>query len=243
MTLDKIIPLAREIPRNYKMSSADFFPSKPSIDYVSACNTTDPQYEGSCAARASCNHIETMSRMAHKERSPFRTGKQLNAAKLYWEARKHWYPRNWQSDEGLPLRGALDVAILKGIVPSDTHVVEVDPTPVAIRDALDHGTMIQGHLVGDNWGNVDRKTGIIHGYVQQPVGGHATHLIGQSPRAASIYTVCQNSWPDWGRNGDGLFLMPWDVWFNGFQPVYDGPYQLRFGPMWVDWKIPEQWII
>lgn len=213
------------------------------IDWLSCIIPSDDQKEGSCVARATCCVIEALIRLRCGP-TAIPVGFQLDAESLYWAARERFYKDH--SDGGLQLTMAAAVAIEDwGIMPADTRIHRVPADIPSIVKALHTAPLIQAHAIGTNWekeqvGDVGRiPYQDLRGKI---VGYHATCLAGYMRRSVNDLILTANSWsPAWKWNGIGV--MDWLTWWEGYRYLGDGPYLIEPGIGWQHWNRWEKYIV
>lgn len=166
---------------------------------------TDNQHNlPACAGFATANWIECMLR-ARQGRQCLKPGEQIDGEAIWRKARKMFWSHEKEDDGGLFMDQGFKAAIALGILPPETVVSMRDVGIAELSVILRRQPVLQGTQVSVAWNNPSKVNGQIREAMPDPLGGHATCIIGVLEQDKNLYVLFQNSWGErWGWNGYGL---------------------------------------
>lgn len=188
---------------------------------------TDNQHNlPACAGFATANWIECMVRSYHGK-TAISQGQQIDGEAIWRKARQMFWSHEPVEGGGLFMDQGFKAAISLGILPPTTVVTMRDANLAELSRLLKYQPVLQGTQVSNGWNNPDKQNGQIWDSHPDPLGGHATCIIGVLKQNDTRYVLFQNSWGDkWGWNGYGLLtekqwidslisplssaILPWD---------------------------------
>jgi hypothetical protein len=180
-------------------------PIMPYSGWTNYTIITDNQHNlPACAGFATANWIECMIR-SKQSRNALKKGEQINGEAIWRKARKMFWAHEKEDDGGLFMDQGFKAAIALGILPPDTVVSMRDVNIAELSVILREQPVLQGTQVSVAWNNPSTVNGQIREAMPDPLGGHATCIIGVMEQGGNHYVLFQNSWGDrWGWNGYGL---------------------------------------
>jgi len=172
------------------------FVAPKKLDFRDMCLLTDDQGQTpQCAGYATAGHIEVQNwkRLNYPE--------QLNASKIYFEAKK----LDKNNNAGTSLDSAGQAAINLGLISGKVKLINknIDNIKFNIHS---HLTCVGGFMITNEWNFINKKTGMIadFGIKANTLGGHAVLCCGYDDKGVYI----QNSWSrTWGHFG--FAVIPW----------------------------------
>ena len=177
----------------------------PSSHWTKHTILTDNQHNlPACAGFATANWIECMVRSIHGK-AAISEGQQINGEAIWRKARQMFWGHEPVENGGLFMDQGFKAAIALGILPPNTTVKMQDMNIERLSAILPYQPVLQGTQVSVGWNNPSRENGQIMEATPDPLGGHATCIIGLLQQGPTNYILFQNSWGNkWGWNGYGL---------------------------------------